>query len=124
MKESFTLFSMFIFSISAMCFYSLFSLYPSQNFILNCSSSLTKLIIYIYKAFNSASNWFKIDISIFNNLENILNIIYYLPDLYQISRSNYYKYFKAYIKHKLNLSVEDIVNKVYLTISIKISWLV
>ena len=32
---------------------------------------------------------------------------------------NYYKYFKIYIKCKLNLSVKDIINKVYLIILIK-----
>ena len=33
---------------------------------------------------------------------------------------NYYKYFKVYIKYKLNLFIKNIVNKVYLTILIKI----
>ena len=35
-------------------------------------------------------------------------------------KSNYYKYFKVYIKYKLSLSVENIVNKVYLIISMKV----
>ena len=29
---------------------------------------------------------------------------------------NYYKYFKMYIKYKLNLFIENIINKVYLII--------
>ena len=29
---------------------------------------------------------------------------------------NYYKYFKVYIKHKLSLFIENIINKVYLII--------
>ena len=32
---------------------------------------------------------------------------------------NYYKYFKIYIKCKLNLSIENIISKVYLIILIK-----
>ena len=32
---------------------------------------------------------------------------------------NCYKYFKVYIKYKLNLFVEDIINKVYLIILMK-----
>ena len=39
-----------------MHFYSLFNLYPSQNFVLNYLLNLIKLIIYIYKVFNSALN--------------------------------------------------------------------
>ena len=33
---------------------------------------------------------------------------------------NYYKYFKIYIKYKLNLFIENIINKVYLIILIKV----
>ena len=33
---------------------------------------------------------------------------------------NYYKYFKVYTKCKLSLFIENIVNKVYLTMSMKI----
>ena len=33
---------------------------------------------------------------------------------------NYCKYFKVYIKHKLSLFIENIVNKVYLIILIKV----
>ena len=61
------------------------------------------------------------DISVFNNLKNILNIICYLPDLYQILKLNYYKYSKIYIKCKLSLFIEDVINKVYLIILIKVS---
>ena len=32
---------------------------------------------------------------------------------------NYYKYFKIYIKYKLNLFIKNIINKVYLIILIK-----
>ena len=32
---------------------------------------------------------------------------------------NYYKYFKMYIKYKLNLFIENIINKVYLIILMK-----
>ena len=32
---------------------------------------------------------------------------------------NYYKYFKIYIKYKLSLFIENIVNKVYLIILTK-----
>ena len=32
---------------------------------------------------------------------------------------NYYKYFKIYIKYKLNLFIENIINKVYLIILMK-----
>ena len=35
-------------------------------------------------------------------------------------KSNYYKYFKVYIKYKLSLFVENVVNKVYLIILIEI----
>ena len=33
---------------------------------------------------------------------------------------NYYKYFKIYIKYKLSLFIENIINKIYLIILIKI----
>ena len=56
----------------------------------------------------------------FNNLKNILNIIYCLSDLYQMLKLNYYKYFKTYIKYKLSLFVENIVSEIYLIILIKV----
>ena len=34
-------------------------------------------------------------------------------------RLNHYKYFKIYIKYKLSLFIENIINKVYLIILIK-----
>ena len=91
---------------------------------MNYLLSLIKLIIYIYKTSNSASNWFKINILIFNNLKSALNIIYYLFNLYQILRLNYYKYFKVYTKCKLSLFIENIVNEICLIILIKIPWLI
>ena len=110
---------MSLFNISVMHLYNLFSLYSSQNFILNCLLSLIKLVIYIYKIFNSTLNWFKVNISIFNNLKNILNIICCLLDLYWMLKLNHYRYFKVYIKCKLSLFIENIINKVYLVILIK-----
>ena len=52
----------------------------------------------------------------FNNLENILNTIYCLFNLYWILRLNCYKYFKVYIKYKLSLFIENVINKIYLII--------
>ena len=79
--------------------------------------SLIKLIVYIYKAFNSALNQFEVNILTFNNLKNTLNIIYCLPGLYWMLKLNYYRYFEVCIKYKLSLFIENVVNKVCLTIS-------
>ena len=115
-KESFALSSTSLSNISATRLHGLSSLYPSWSFILNCSSSLTKLVVYIYRTSNSALNQSEMDIPTFNSLENTLDIICCLPDLYQMSRLNRYKYSEACTKHKLSLSIEDVVNEVCLTI--------
>ena len=122
MKESFALFSTSLFSISATHLYNSSSLYPSWNFILNCSLSSTKLVIYIYKTFNSTSDRSEVDILTFNNLKSASGTICCLLSLYQMLRSNYYKYSEAHTKHKLSLSVEDVVSEVCLIMSTEASW--
>ena len=56
----------------------------------------------------------------FNNLKNILNTIYCLLNLYQMSRLNYYKYSEAHTRYKLNLFIKNIINKVCLIMSMKV----